>query len=93
MDCFANQICTKEDKLGTLDWERVNPATGPVYVNGAEAGDVLKITIKEIQIGDQGVVATGKDLGVLGHLMEDLYAKCSRSRTDKSFLTVKSLFR
>ncbi|NLC52889.1 MAG: acetamidase [Firmicutes bacterium] len=75
MDCFANQICTKEDKLGTLDWERVNPATGPVYVNGAEAGDVLKITIKEIQIGDQGVVATGKDLGVLGHLMEDLYAK------------------
>lgn len=75
MDCFANQICTAEDRLETLDWQRVNPATGPIYVNGAEAGDVLKITIKEIQIADQGVVATGKDLGVLGHLMDDLYSK------------------
>lgn len=75
MDCFANQICTDDDKLETLDWQRVNPATGPVFVNGAEPGDVLKVTIQKIQIAGQGVVATGKGLGVLGHLMEDLYSK------------------
>lgn len=75
MDCFANQICTDEDTLETLDWARVNPATGPVYVNRAEAGDILKVTVQAIQIADQGVVATGKDLGVLGHLLEGLYAK------------------
>ncbi|MBA2134166.1 acetamidase/formamidase family protein [Hydrogenispora sp. UU3] len=46
MDCFANQICTDDDKLETLDWQRVNPATGPVFVNGAEPGDVLKVTIQ-----------------------------------------------
>ena len=92
MDCFANQICSAEDRLETLDWQRVNPATGPIYVNGAEAGDVLKITIKEIQIADQGVVATGKDLGVLGHLMMISTLKWSRSRTDKLFFTVRSLF-
>src|SRR5690606_436725 len=70
MDCFADQIKTDGDKLEQLDWNRVNPATGPVYVKGAEPGDVLKITIKNIDIAAQGVVATGKELGVLGHLME-----------------------
>lgn len=75
MDCFANQIRTDADKLEALDWQRVNPATGPIYINGAEPGDVLKTTIKKIQIANQGVVATGKDLGVLGHHMADLYAK------------------
>jgi len=75
MDCFADQIKTDGDKLEQLDWNRVNPATGPVYVKGAEPGDVLKITIKNIDIAAQGVVATGKELGVLGHLMEGLYAK------------------
>jgi amidase len=75
MDCFANQIKTNEDKMESLDWNRINPATGPVYVEGTEAGDALKVTIEKIEIGDKGVVATGKGLGVLGHLMEGLYSR------------------
>jgi len=75
MDCFANQIMTNEDKLESLDWNRVNPATGPIYVEGAQPGDALKVSIEKIQIGNKGVVATGKDLGVLGHLMDDLYSR------------------
>jgi len=75
MDCFANQIVTNEDKMEFLDWNRINPATGPIYVEGAQAGDALKVTIEKIQVGNKGVVATGKDLGVLGHLMEGLYSR------------------
>lgn len=75
MDCFANQILTNDDKLESLDWNRVNPATGPIYVEGAQAGDALKVTIEKIHIKSQGVVATGKDLGVLGHLMNGLYSR------------------
>lgn len=75
MDCFAGQIQSDDDKLEALDWNRVNPATGPVYVKEAEPGDVLKVTIGKIEIADQGVVATGKGLGVLGHLLDGLYAK------------------
>lgn len=75
MDCFSNQIQTPEDKLEFLDWDRINPATGPIYVEDAEPGDILKVTIKKIEIGDKGVVATGKDLGVLGQSMENLYCK------------------
>lgn len=75
MDCFSNQIRTNEDKLESLDWNRINPATGPIYVEGAQPGDTLKISIKKIQIAGTGVVATGKDLGVLGHWMETLYSR------------------
>ncbi|AEM79273.1 acetamidase/formamidase family protein [Thermoanaerobacter wiegelii] len=75
LDCFSNQIKSNEDKLESMDWNKVNPATGPIYVEGAKEGNVLEITIKKIEIADKGVVATGKDLGVLGDLMEELYSR------------------
>lgn len=75
MDCFSNQIKSNEDKLESMDWNKVNPATGPIYVDGAAEGDVLEVTIKKIEIADKGVVATGKDLGLLGDLMERLYSR------------------
>src|SRR5262245_3832244 len=31
--------------VGSLDFDKVNPVTGPVYVEGAEPGDALKVTI------------------------------------------------
>ena len=82
MDCFANQIKTNADKLETLNWDRVNPATGPIYIEEAQAGDTLKVTIKKIQIDGTAVVATGKDLGVLGH-MESLYSKVLKIKDEK----------
>ncbi|MBE3593037.1 MAG: acetamidase/formamidase family protein [Thermoanaerobacter sp.] len=75
LDCFSNQIQTNEDKLEQMDWNKVNPATGPIYVEGAKEGDVLEVTIKNIEIADKGLVATGKDLGVLGDLMDELYSR------------------
>ena len=35
--------------VGTLDFARVNPVTGPVRVAGAEPGDALKVTILNFQ--------------------------------------------
>lgn len=32
LDCFSNQLRKEDDKLQFLDWDRINPATGPVYV-------------------------------------------------------------
>lgn len=75
LDCFSNQIKDHKDKLEKMDWERINPATGPVYIEDADVGDVLKVTIKKIQLNDYGVISTGKDLGVLGHLIEGLVSK------------------
>ncbi len=74
-DCFFNQIKTNDDRLEAMDWDKINPATGPIYVEGAQEGDVLEVEIKKIEIADRGVIATGKDLGVLGDLMEGLYSR------------------
>src|SRR4030095_1282335 len=33
------------EDIGTVDFSRVNPIAGPVYVEGAEPGDALKVTL------------------------------------------------
>jgi len=65
-DCFENQITTEEQDFGRLNWDRINPATGPVYVEGAEPGDLLAVNIQKIDLADHGVMTTGPDLGVMG---------------------------
>jgi len=92
LDCFSCQIKTNDDKLETMDWDKVNPATGPIYVNGAEEGDTLEVTIKKIDIDDKGVVATGKDLGVLGGMMNDLYSKVVEINDGKVIFNEKLSF-
>jgi len=47
LDCFSCQIKTNDDKLETMDWDKVNPATGPIFVNGAKENDTLEVTIKK----------------------------------------------
>ncbi|MCW1928074.1 acetamidase/formamidase family protein [Bhargavaea beijingensis] len=74
-DCFENQVQSADTKIGGIDWERINPATGPIYVEGAQPGDVLKVRIEKLEIGNQGVMATGPDLGVLGHRQEEMASK------------------
>jgi amidase len=74
-DCFANQIQSNEDRLEGLDWNRVNPATGPIFINGAMPGDVLKVTIQKIDCNNKGVIATGENFGVLGGRFKSLVSR------------------
>ena len=74
-DCFQNQVQSPETKISSIDWDAINPATGPIYVNGAAPGDLLKVTIKKLTIGDQGVMVTGPDLGVMGDRLTELESK------------------
>ncbi|MBI2202143.1 MAG: acetamidase/formamidase family protein, partial [Armatimonadetes bacterium] len=37
------------DDVAKLDFARVNPVTGPVYVEGAEPGDALAVEILELE--------------------------------------------
>lgn len=74
-DCFENQVQSPETKIEGINWDRINPATGPIYVEGAQPGDVLKVRLEKLEIGNQGVMATGPDLGVLGHRQEEMASK------------------
>lgn len=69
-DCFSNQLRDPSDTIEALDWECINPATGPVYVEGAEPGDTLKVTIESIDLDDQGTVCVIEGEGTLGHMIK-----------------------
>ncbi|WP_404405074.1 acetamidase/formamidase family protein [Jeotgalibacillus malaysiensis] len=88
-DCFENQITSEDTAFDAINWDRINPATGPVYVNGAEKGDVLKVHIDEIKVGEQGVMVTGPGLGVMGHRMEDFQVKIIPIEGEKAIFNEK----
>ena len=70
-DCFGNQLQGPEDQLSEIDWEAINPATGPIYVEGAVAGGTLKVHIDNIELDAQTSSCTGKDEGVCGDCFSD----------------------
>lgn len=65
-DCFSNQIRSENDLFSAVDWDTINPATGPLDIVGAEVGDTLVVEIKDIKVADKGVMATVPELGAFG---------------------------
>lgn len=74
-DCFQNQIQSAETAFNAIDWNQINPATGSIFVEGAEPGDILKVKIDKMELGDMGVLATGPGLGVMGHRIDAFEVK------------------
>ncbi|PKR88281.1 acetamidase [Pleomorphomonas diazotrophica] len=54
-----------------LDFAKVNPVTGPVYVEGAEPGDVLKVDIREFVPSGIGWTAVIPGFGLLADQFTD----------------------
>jgi acetamidase/formamidase len=53
------------DAVKTLDFSKVNPVTGPIYIDGAEPGDVLKVTIHDFEPSGFGWTAIIPGFGLL----------------------------
>ena len=67
-DCFANAVRPERDLKEILESNEElfdNPITGPIYVEGAEQGDILTVDILKIEIGDLGVTALVPGYGAL----------------------------
>lgn len=62
-DCFSNVIQSEDMPFTRVSWDCINPATGPVAVEGAEPGDILKVRILDIEVADHGVVAAAPGFG------------------------------
>lgn len=78
IDCFSGQLQSDEDLIGTIDFDQVNPGTGPLYVEGAEVGDVLAVHIDDITVEDHGFAVT---YGV-GYLKDDSEIRTKRVAID-----------
>ncbi len=65
-DCFGNQIQKPEDELDGIDWDHTNPATGPIFVEGAVPGGALMVSVDAIEFDNKSVSCTGENEGVCG---------------------------
>ena len=74
-DALQGQIKSADQGFDELDWSCINPATGPVYINGAEPGDVLTVKIESINVEDTGVVLCGQGMGVMGEFLSGTSTK------------------
>ena len=66
-DSSGGQITTQSQlaDLGKLDFSKVNPVAGPVYVDGAEPGDAIKVTLLEFGPSGWGWTANIPGFGLL----------------------------
>ena len=64
-DCFSGQVRSIDAVMDSVDWTHVNPASGPVYIEGAEPGDVLVVRIEGVEVVSPGVMAVSDGFGVL----------------------------
>ena len=68
--------------LATLSFDLIHPLTGPVYVEGAEPGDLLAVTLHEIELGDWGWLANVPGFGFLADEFPEPYLRIFEFETD-----------
>jgi len=56
---------TTPDTLEPPDLSRINPTTGPVWIDGAQPGDALKVTLLQIAASGFGWTMTSPRIGLL----------------------------
>jgi acetamidase/formamidase len=66
-DASGGQLtpASSASSIGQLDFGKINPVTGPVFVDGAEPGDVLKITLLSFRPSGWGWTANIPGFGLL----------------------------
>ncbi|MEO1514687.1 MAG: acetamidase/formamidase family protein [Bacteroidota bacterium] len=73
-DGQLNLESTPED-LAKLTFDPIHPLTGPIFVEGAEPGDVLKVTLHKVELGDWGWTAILPGFGFLADQFTEPYLK------------------
>ncbi len=61
---------TVED-VANLDFDLIHALTGPIRVEGAQPGDVLAVTLHEIEVGDWGWAAIAPGFGFLADVFTE----------------------
>ena len=64
-DCYDGQFTTDSNEPNPIDHDHVNPATGPLYINGAEPGDCIGVDILNVAVADHGVTCICEGCGPL----------------------------
>ncbi|MBQ7796825.1 MAG: acetamidase/formamidase family protein [Lachnospiraceae bacterium] len=71
-DCYQGQLLPEGNTFKNVDRRFGNPATGPVFVNGAMPGDMLKITVEKLELGPVGILDIGPNSGALKEYFDEV---------------------
>lgn len=74
-DALGGQIKSEKDSIENLDWTKVNGATGPICIEGANAGDTLVVELLDVSVEDEGVMVVVPKSGILGDKQFNPYTK------------------
>lgn len=66
------------EDVSRMDFSRVNPVSGPIYVEGAEPGDALVVEILSVDLEDWGWTANIPGFGLLADCFPDPHLRISR---------------
>jgi len=91
-DCFTGQIKTEADLITEIDFERVNSATGPIAVRGAEPGDSLVVELLEVRPDDTGFATLIPGIGQLIDQVESPLTQIFRVEGDMVHMTDRISF-
>ncbi|NLX62107.1 MAG: formamidase, partial [Tissierellia bacterium] len=70
-DEFTSEVVNRDEETS----EAEITTTGPIFVEGAEVGDILKVKILNINLSSQGFVEIAPNQGVLGHKVKEARTK------------------
>ncbi len=90
-DCFFQQIINEEQTPQEINHDILNPATGPIYVEGAEIGDILEVKIIDIQVEDKGVCVVVKNEGALGNQVKEPIVRIINIEDDHALFAGKRI--
>lgn len=82
LDCFSGQLKCTADTLETLDWSTTNPASGPVYIEGVKAGDVVRVDLHEVRATGQSVMVAVPETGGLASRITEMETAIVENRAD-----------
>lgn len=82
-DCYDDSVTSEERPLGDRKDALGNPATGPLYINGADVGDVLKVEILDISLHSRGVMCASFSWGIFAGRLPEAKAVMYEIEGDK----------
>ena len=91
-DCYKGQVTTDADLIKQIDDGDVNPATGPIYIEGAEPGDTLTVKIIDIKTETRGVARFSPNEGQLHEKVKGPYGRFLTVTNDTIHLNEKVSF-
>jgi len=91
-DCFNSQIKSEKDIVTSLDFSKVNPATGPIEIEDARPFDVLIVEIIKIELGKTGFMVTIPDEGAFGNIIKNPVTKVIPVSDGRFFFNEKLSF-